>query len=156
MTRFVGTPLRGIEFSSPSDEAVSARVVGDSVARIRIDAGGRLTWSTGSSSGDVTLAGPASYSGRTILNGGTLTFASGAPQSLPGEVAGPGAEVQDPLAVGRRKEPGRLAPPRDVGPPREEAVQEVVARGDPGEHRADRPGGLVGLRKRDSGHGAAR
>jgi hypothetical protein len=26
MTRFVGTPLRGIEFSSASDEAISARV----------------------------------------------------------------------------------------------------------------------------------
>lgn len=47
------------------------------------------------SSGDVTLAGPASYSGRTILNGGTLTFASGAPQSLPGEVAGPGGWVKN-------------------------------------------------------------
>ena len=55
MTRFVGTPLRGIEFSSPSDEAISSRVVSDSVARIRIDAGGRITWSSGSASGDVTL-----------------------------------------------------------------------------------------------------
>jgi hypothetical protein len=55
MTRFVGTPLRGIEFSSVSDEAISARVVNDSHARIRIDAGGRITWSSGSASGDVVL-----------------------------------------------------------------------------------------------------
>lgn len=55
MTRFVGTPLRGIEFSSPSDEAVSARVNGDGHPRIRIDAGGRITWSAGSSAGDTNL-----------------------------------------------------------------------------------------------------
>jgi hypothetical protein len=55
MTRFVGTPLRGIEFSSVSDEAISARVVSDAHARIRIDAGGRITWSSGSQSGDVNL-----------------------------------------------------------------------------------------------------
>lgn len=55
MTRFVGTPLRGIEFSNPSDEALSARVVNDAHARIRIDAGGRLTWSSGSATGDVNL-----------------------------------------------------------------------------------------------------
>jgi len=55
MTRFVGTPLRGIEFSSVSDEAISARVVNDAHARIRIDAGGRITWSSGTASGDVNL-----------------------------------------------------------------------------------------------------
>lgn len=55
MTRFVGTPLRGIEFSSPSDEAVSARVNGDGHPRIRIDAGGRITWSAGASAGDTNL-----------------------------------------------------------------------------------------------------
>lgn len=55
MTRFVGTPLRGIEFSSPSDESFSTRVNLDSNPRIRIDAGGRLTWSSGSASGDTTL-----------------------------------------------------------------------------------------------------
>ena len=55
MTRVVGTPLRVTEFSSPSDEAVSARVSGDSVARVRIDAGGRLTWSDGSIAGDTKL-----------------------------------------------------------------------------------------------------
>lgn len=55
MTRFVGTPLRGIEFATPSDEAISARVVNDAHPRLRIDAGGRLTWSGGSTAGDVTL-----------------------------------------------------------------------------------------------------
>lgn len=55
MTRFVGTPLRGIEFSSPSDEAISARVNEDSYPRIRIDAGGRLTWSSGAATGDTNL-----------------------------------------------------------------------------------------------------
>jgi len=55
MTRFVGTPLRGIEFSSVSDEAISARVNNDAHPRIRIDAGGRLTWSSGSGAGDTTL-----------------------------------------------------------------------------------------------------
>lgn len=55
MTRFVGTPLRGIEFATAGDEAVSVRVLGDVHARLRIDAGGRLTWSSGDESGDVTL-----------------------------------------------------------------------------------------------------
>lgn len=55
MTRFVGTPLRGIEFSSPSDETFSVRVNEDTHARIRIDAGGRLTWSSGEEAGDTNL-----------------------------------------------------------------------------------------------------
>jgi len=55
VTRFVGTPLRGIEFSTASDEAISARVNGDGHPRIRIDAGGRITWSSGETSGDTTL-----------------------------------------------------------------------------------------------------
>ena len=55
MTRFVGTPLTGIEFASTSSEAISARVNGDAHARIRIDAGGRLTWSAGNAAGDSIL-----------------------------------------------------------------------------------------------------
>lgn len=54
MTRFL-SPLRGNEFYSPSDEAISARVSADSYPRIRIDAGGRITWSSGSVSGDTNL-----------------------------------------------------------------------------------------------------
>lgn len=55
MTRVVGTPLRGVDFNSPSDEAISARVSGDTVPRIRIDAGGRITWSSGTIAGDTKL-----------------------------------------------------------------------------------------------------
>ncbi|MDA0898397.1 MAG: hypothetical protein O3A30_03875 [Bacteroidetes bacterium] len=55
MTRFVGTPVKGVEFANAGDEAISARVSGDSNARLRIDAGGRLTWGDGSGAGDVNL-----------------------------------------------------------------------------------------------------
>jgi microcystin-dependent protein len=55
VTRFVGTPLRGIEFNTAADEAISARVNGDGHPRIRIDAGGRITWSSGTSAGDTNL-----------------------------------------------------------------------------------------------------
>ena len=55
MTRFVGTPLRGTEFASAGDEAVSARVGTDAYPRIRIDAGGRITWASGSATGDTNL-----------------------------------------------------------------------------------------------------
>ena len=55
MTRFVGTPLTGIQFATVADEAVSTRIVNDSQPRIRIDAGGRITWSDGSVAGDTNL-----------------------------------------------------------------------------------------------------
>ena len=55
MTRFVGTPLRGISFSTVSDEAISARVNNDEYSRVRIDAGGRLNWSSGSATFDTNL-----------------------------------------------------------------------------------------------------
>jgi len=55
MTKFVGTPLRGVDFSTVSDEAVSARVNGDTHPRLRIDAGGRITWSSGAATGDTNL-----------------------------------------------------------------------------------------------------
>jgi hypothetical protein len=55
MTRFVGTPLRGTEFANAGDEAISARVSSDTYPRIRIDAGGRITWASGSATGDTTL-----------------------------------------------------------------------------------------------------
>ena len=53
MTRFLGTPLKGEGFSSTSDEAFSAKVAADTQPRIRIDAGGRITWGGGSAAGDV-------------------------------------------------------------------------------------------------------
>jgi uncharacterized protein YjbI with pentapeptide repeats len=55
VTRIVGTPLTGIEFNAPGDEAFSSRVNLDSQPRIRIDAGGRITWSSGSDAGDTKL-----------------------------------------------------------------------------------------------------
>ena len=84
MTRFVGTPLRGIEFSSVSDEAISARVNGDGHPRIRIDAGGRITWSAGASAGDTTLYRDGENHLRTDdvfeASGGLITIATdGAP-----------------------------------------------------------------------------
>jgi hypothetical protein len=53
VTRFLGTPLKGEDFSSSSDEAFSAKVAADTQPRIRIDAGGRITWGGGSAAGDV-------------------------------------------------------------------------------------------------------
>ena len=55
MTKFVGTPLRGFDFNSVASEALSARVHSDSVPRIRIDAGGKITWGSGSAAGDTNL-----------------------------------------------------------------------------------------------------
>jgi len=55
MTRVVGTALRGVDFGSPASEAFSARVASDNQLRIRIDAGGKITWGSGSVSGDTNL-----------------------------------------------------------------------------------------------------
>ena len=55
MTKFVGTPLRGFDFSTVASEALSARVNSDTVPRIRIDAGGKITWGSGSAAGDTNL-----------------------------------------------------------------------------------------------------
>lgn len=84
MTKVVGTPLRGIDFNSPSDEAVSARISGDTYPRIRIDAGGRITWSTGSATGDTKLyrteANTLFTDGVLSASGGIVTLAtSGSP-----------------------------------------------------------------------------
>jgi hypothetical protein len=51
----LGTPLKGEDFSSSSDEAFSAKVAADTQPRIRIDAGGRITWGSGSAAGDVYI-----------------------------------------------------------------------------------------------------
>ena len=55
MTKFVGTPLRGFDFSTVASEALSARVNSDTVPRIRIDAGGKITWGSGSAAGDTNI-----------------------------------------------------------------------------------------------------
>jgi uncharacterized protein YhjY with autotransporter beta-barrel domain len=84
VTRFIGTPLRGIEFSSVSDEAISARINGDGNPRIRIDAGGRITWSSGSATGDTKLyrsdIGTLFTDGILSASGGLVTLTtSGSP-----------------------------------------------------------------------------
>ena len=43
------------ELASVSSQAVGVRVDGDSEPRVKIDAGGKITWSSGSAAGDVTL-----------------------------------------------------------------------------------------------------
>jgi hypothetical protein len=55
MTKFVGSPLRGFDFSTVADEALSARVHSDTVPRIRIDAGGKITWGAGDAAGDTNI-----------------------------------------------------------------------------------------------------
>lgn len=47
-------------FSSASSQALAVNVSGDTNPRLKLDAGGRLTWGTGSSSGDVYLERSAS------------------------------------------------------------------------------------------------
>lgn len=55
MTKFVGSPLRGFGFSTVADEALSTRVNSDTAPRIRIDAGGKITWGSGDGSGDTNI-----------------------------------------------------------------------------------------------------
>jgi hypothetical protein len=89
MAKFIGTPIRGTDFASVSDEAISAKVASDTHARIRIDAGGRLTWGSGSSSGDINLyrdsASVLATDDVFRATGGLVTLtSSGAPtESLP-------------------------------------------------------------------------
>lgn len=89
MTKFIGTPLRGIEFANPGDEAISSRVSGDTQPRLRIDAGGRITWSDGTNSGDTVLFRSdanalTTYDSLTASAGLITLTTSGAPtQSLP-------------------------------------------------------------------------
>lgn len=49
------TSIKARFFGSPSDTAVDIGVNGDSNARVTIDAGGRITWGSGSAAGDVNL-----------------------------------------------------------------------------------------------------
>lgn len=96
MTRFVGTPLRGIEFGAPSDEGISLKVAGDTVARLRIDAGGRLTWSSGDATGDVLLyrdtAGVLLTDDVFEATGGLITLVS---EGAPTEALADGALAVD-------------------------------------------------------------
>ena len=89
MTKFVGTPLRGFDFSTVASEALSARVNSDTVPRIRIDAGGKITWGSGSATGDTNLYRSDSNTLTTddvfVATGGMVTLTTnGAPNaSLP-------------------------------------------------------------------------
>ena len=49
------TSIKARFFGSPSDTAIDIGVNGDSNARVTIDAGGRITWGSGSEAGDVNL-----------------------------------------------------------------------------------------------------
>ena len=83
MTKFVGSPLRGFDFSTVADEALSARVHSDNVPRIRIDAGGKITWGPGNAAGDTNLY----RSGENLLTtddvfkatGGVVTLTTNGP-----------------------------------------------------------------------------
>jgi len=89
MTKFVGSPLRGFGFNTVSDEALSARLHSDTVSRIRIDAGGKITWGSGDASGDTNIYRSSANTLTTddvfVATGGMVTLTTnGAPNaSLP-------------------------------------------------------------------------
>ncbi len=55
MARKFKTPITIDELGSASSQALAANVDGDSQNRINIDAGGKITWGSGSATGDTTL-----------------------------------------------------------------------------------------------------
>ena len=55
MAKSFKTSISIDDAASAASEALRTKVAGDSTARLSIDAGGKLTWSAGSGSGDVTL-----------------------------------------------------------------------------------------------------
>lgn len=55
MARKFKTPITLDELGSASSQAIAANVDGDSQNRINIDAGGKITWGSGSATGDTTL-----------------------------------------------------------------------------------------------------
>lgn len=89
MTKFVGSPLRGFDFNTVADEALSARVHSDTVPRIRIDAGGKITWGSGDATGDTNIYRSSANTLTTddvfVATGGMVTLTTnGAPNaSLP-------------------------------------------------------------------------
>jgi len=86
MTKFVGSPLRGFDFSTVDDEALSARVHSDTVPRIRIDAGGKITWGAGDAAGDTNIYRSSANTLTTddvfVATGGMVTLTTnGVPNS---------------------------------------------------------------------------
>ena len=62
------------ELAAASSQAVAVKVDGDSEARVKIDAGGKITWGSGSATGDATLYRSAA---NILKTDDTLAAASG-------------------------------------------------------------------------------
>ena len=62
------------ELAAASSQAVAVKVDGDSEARVKIDAGGKITWGSGSATGDATLYRSAA---NILKTDDTLEAASG-------------------------------------------------------------------------------
>ena len=62
------------ELAAASSQAVAVKVDGDSEARVKIDAGGKITWGSGSAAGDATLYRSAA---NILKTDDTLEAASG-------------------------------------------------------------------------------
>ena len=74
--------------STAASEALSIKVTGDTESRVIIDAGGKLTWGSGSATGDVTLYRTSANSLKTddtfIAAGGLVTKTyTGTPADTP-------------------------------------------------------------------------
>ena len=55
MARSFKTLVSVDDLAAASSEAIRTKVAGDSNARMSVDAGGKITWGSGSASGDATL-----------------------------------------------------------------------------------------------------
>lgn len=74
MARSFKTVVSVDDQASASSEALRTKVAGDSAARMSVDAGGKITWGSGSASGDVTLYRSAA---NTLKTDDTLEAAAG-------------------------------------------------------------------------------
>ena len=86
MARSFKTVVSIDDQASASSEALRTKVAGDSNARMSMDAGGKITWGTGSASGDVTLYRSAANILKTddtlVATTGVVTLATdGAPST---------------------------------------------------------------------------
>ena len=86
MARSFKTVVSVDDQASASSEALRTKVAGDSNARMSMDAGGKITWGSGSASGDVTLYRSAANTLKTddtlVATTGIVTLATdGAPST---------------------------------------------------------------------------
>ena len=86
MARSFKTVVSVDDLAAASSEALRTKVAGDSNARMSVDAGGKITWGTGSASGDVTLYRSAANILKTddtlVATTGVVTLATdGAPST---------------------------------------------------------------------------